>query len=168
MLDDRFLETISARLSAVSGVRWEVVELDGGRLGVEVIFADGHRTEMRVTRDSTPASKVDVQFIGHSRSDVELLLLAVRGKMVLSPEEIASIEARCRAASPASWRAFIEADGGIGGCDVIQASDQDDELDLYLWFEPGLVDLAPSADFRFVASARQDIPDLIAAVTGQR
>jgi len=30
MLDDRFLETISARLSAVSGVRWEVVELDGG------------------------------------------------------------------------------------------------------------------------------------------
>lgn len=33
------------------------------------------------------------------------------------------------------------------------------------WLGPNL---APFADFRFVASARQDIPDLIAAVTGQR
>src|SRR5258708_38261929 len=138
MLDDWSLETISARLSALSGGRWEVVELDGRWLVVKVIFADGHRTEMRVTRDSTPARKVDVQFIGHSRSDVELLLLAVRGKMVLSPEEIASIEARCRAASPAPWRAFIEADGGIGGCDVIQVSYQNNKPRLYLCFGSGL------------------------------
>src|SRR5258708_20765721 len=111
----------------------------GGRwFGVKVRFADRHRTELRVKRDYPPGMKVDGQVIGHSRSDVELLLLAVRGKMVLSPEEIASIEARCRAASPAPWRAFIEADGGIGGCDVIQVSYQNNKPRLYLCFGSGL------------------------------
>jgi hypothetical protein len=168
MSGDQFLEAVEARLSAVSGVRWEVVELDGGRLGVEVIFADGHRTVMQVTRDRTPASNVDVLFIGRSRSDIRRLLLAIQGKMVLSPIELAEIEARCRAASPAPWIAFIEADGGIGGCDMIRVSERDNEPDLYLWFGLGLVDLVPSANFRFVAAARQDILALIATATGQR
>ena len=87
--------------------------------------------------------------------------------MVLSPVELAEIEARCRAASPAPWTAFIEADGGLGGCDVIRVSEQDNEPDLYLWFGLGLLDLAPSANFRFVAAARQDILDLSAAATAQ-
>jgi hypothetical protein len=169
MSGDPFLEAIEARLSAVSGVRWEVIELDGGQLGVEVIFADGHPTVMQVTRNRTPASNVDVLFIGRSRSDIQRLLLAIQGKMVLSPIELAEIEARCRAASPAPWTAFIEVDGGIGGCDMIRVTDdQDDEPDLYLWFGPGLKDLAPSANFRFVAAARRDILDLIAAATAQR
>ena len=47
MSGDPFLEGVEARLSAVSSVRWEVIELDRGQLGVEVIFADGHRTVMR-------------------------------------------------------------------------------------------------------------------------
>jgi hypothetical protein len=168
MSGDRFFEVVEARLSAVSGVRWEVVELDGGRLGVEVLFADGHRTVMQVTRERTPASNVDVLLIGRSRSDIERLLLAIQGKMVLNPIELAEIEARCRAASPAPWTAFLEEDSGSGGCDVIRVSDQEDEPDLYLWFGSGLKDLAPSANFRFVAAARQDILDLIAAATGQR
>ncbi|GHO63233.1 hypothetical protein KSC_021250 [Ktedonobacter sp. SOSP1-52] len=91
------------RLSAVSGVRWEVIELDRGQLGVEVIFADGHRTVMQVTHDRTPANNVDVLFIGRSRSNMQRLLLAIQGKMVLSPIELAEIEARCLAASPAPW-----------------------------------------------------------------
>jgi hypothetical protein len=166
MPSDQFLESIEARLAAVSGVRWEVVELDGSQLGIEVVFADGPRTGMQVTRERTPASNVDVLFIGRSRSDIQRLLLAIQGKLALSPIELAEIEARCRAASPAPWTAFIEAEGGIGGCDVIRVSDRDDEPDLYLWFGPGLVDLAPSADFRFVAAARQDILDLIRASSG--
>jgi hypothetical protein len=66
MSGDPFLEGVEARLSAVSGVRWEVIELDRGQLGVEVIFADGHRTVMQVTHDRTPANNVDVLFIGRA------------------------------------------------------------------------------------------------------
>jgi hypothetical protein len=161
MPSDQVLEVIEARLVAVSGIRWEVIELDGRQFGIDVIFADGHRTMMQVTRDRAPASNVDVLFIGHARSDMQRLLLAIHGELALSPRELAEIEARCRAASSAPWTAFIEADGGLGGCDMIRVSDQDREPDLYLWFGPGLVDLAPSANFRFVAAARQDILDLI-------
>ena len=165
MSGEWFLEAVSARLSAASGDRWEVVELEDGRASIEVIGASGERTEMRVTREGAPASQADVQFIGHARADVELQLLAIRGKAVLSPEEIAAMEARARAASPAPWRAFVEADGGSGGCDMIRVSDRDEEPDLYLWLGPRL---APSADFHFVACARQAIPEMLAALTGQR
>ncbi len=164
MSSNQFLEAVSARLSAVSGDRWEVVKAEQGA-GIEVMWASGQRIAMRATRELAPASQADIQFIGHARSDVERLLQAIQGKAVLSPEEITWIEARCRAASPAPWRAFIEAEGGLGGCDMIQVSDQEDEPDLYLWLGPNL---APSADFRFVASARQDIPHLIAVLTDQR
>ena len=55
---DPFLDGVEARLSAVSGVRWEVIELDRGQLGVEVIFADGHRTVMPVKHDRTPVNVI--------------------------------------------------------------------------------------------------------------
>ncbi|HEY7420360.1 MAG TPA: hypothetical protein VH593_34600 [Ktedonobacteraceae bacterium] len=161
MLDDPFLEAVEARLSAVSGVRWEVVELDGDRLGVEVIFADGHHTVMQVTRESAPASNVDVLFIGRARSDIRRLLLAIQGKMVLSPLELAEIEARCRAASPAPWTAFIEGETHWSGDDFIQVSDHNNEPDLYLSPPP------QANDLRFIAAARQDILDLITAVTSR-
>src|SRR5260370_36619517 len=120
---------------------------------------------MRATRELAPASQADSQFIGHARSDVERLLQAIQGKAVLSPEEITWIEARCRAASPTPWRAFIEAEGGLGGCDMMQASDEEDEPDLYVWLGPNL---APSADFRLLASARQDVRQLSAVLTRHR
>jgi hypothetical protein len=78
----------------------------------------------------------------------------------LSVEDAAEIGSRIASASPGPWTAFIESDGGTGGCDVIRVSESDDEADLYLWI--GL-DLAPSAIFRFVAEARQDVPALLAA-----
>jgi hypothetical protein len=55
----------------------------------------------------------------------------------------------------------LERDGGHGGDDVIIVSDRDDEPDLYLWFGDTL---APSDDFELVGDARQDIPELIAAI----
>ena len=165
MFSDQFLEAVSARLSAVSGDRWEVVEVEKRRGGIEVVWASGQRAQMRATRELAPASEVDVQFIGHSRSDVELLLLAIQGKVVLSLEEVSSIATRCRSASPAPWTAFIEGETHFSGEDFIRVSDQDDEPDLYLWLGPNP---APSTDLRFVASARQDIPDLIAVLTGQQ
>src|SRR5258708_7330689 len=103
MIDNRYLEAIEARLSTVSGDRWEVVEGDEGRLRVEVVWVDGQGRERRVMLDTTPAGKADIQFIGQCRSDVQHLLLAVRGEAVLSPKEVSSIETRCCAASPAPW-----------------------------------------------------------------
>ena len=44
---------------------------------------------------------------------------------------------------------------------MIRVSDLDEEPDLYLWIGGKL---APSDDFEFVGSARQDIPELRAAV----
>jgi hypothetical protein len=73
MFSNRFLEAVSTRLSAVSGDRWEVIELEkGGR--IEVVWASAQRVALRATREEAPASEGDIQFIGHSRSDVELLL----------------------------------------------------------------------------------------------
>jgi hypothetical protein len=63
-------------------------------------------------------------------------------------------------ASPGPWTAFIESDGEIGGSDVIRVSESDSEADMYLWM--GL-DPAPSAIFRFVAEACQDVSALLAA-----
>src|SRR5260370_42633337 len=100
---------------------------------------------MRATRELAPASQADSQFIGHARSDVERLLQAIQGKAVLGPEAITWIEARCRAASPAPWRAFIEAEGGLGGCDMIQVSDQGAERDVDIWLGPNLTE---ATDFR--------------------
>jgi hypothetical protein len=165
MFNDQYLETIEARLAAVSGDHWEVAKGDEGRLRVEVVWASGQRTELRVMLDNTPAGKADIQFIGQCRSDIHHLLLAVQGEAVLSPEEVSSIETRCRAASPAPWCAFLESDGGMGGCSVIWIDGENDAPDMYLWLG---ADPASDADFEFVAFARQAIPDLIAAVLGRQ
>jgi hypothetical protein len=102
-------------------------------------------------------------FIGHSRADAEALLASIEGPERLSGEQLRLITQRFTQASPGPWTAFIEADGGLGGCDVIRVSESDEEPDLYLWFGG---DLAPSADFRFVAAAREELPAAITVAAG--
>jgi hypothetical protein len=48
----------------------------------------------------------------------------------------------------------------MGGDSVIVVSESDSEADMYLLIGR---DLAPSAIYRFVAEARQDLPALLAA-----
>jgi hypothetical protein len=141
-------------------------------LAIEVaIGADGHagvlvrhgasRVELRITREGDPAGYGDVVFVGHAFSDVPRLLRVLESGNHLSADDAAEIAKRVASASPSPWTPFLESDGGMGGCDVISVSDSDSEADMHLWMGP---DLAPSAVFRFVAEARQDLPALLAAI----
>lgn len=94
-------------------------------------------------------------FVGYSRRDAEALLASSEGRERLAADGLRVITERLMNASPGPWIAAIEADGGQGGCDVILVTDRDDQPDLYLWFDR---ELAPSADFRFVAAARDELP----------
>lgn len=161
MLDDNDLAAVEARLTEASGERWELGTDETGLPLILVRFQDGHSEEMRVKRDFELAGEADVRFIAHARSDASRLIAAIRGSSSMSATDLDAIERRAAAASPEPWTAFIEAEGGLAGTDVIRVTDRDDEPDLYLWLGS---DLAPSSDFRFVASARQDIPRLVAAL----
>jgi hypothetical protein len=140
-------------------VRWE----PGPGASIAVTEPDGRVWRLRVTREREPAGPADVAFIGRARADVAALLAHLRGTGRLDPGELDRIARRVERASPAPWRAFLESDGGLGGCSVIVVSDSDGEPDLYLWRgdEP-----AADADFEFVATARQDIPRLLEAARG--
>jgi hypothetical protein len=155
------LAAIEARLAAATGDRWRPGSDPDGVPVVYVGFPDGREDVLRITRERVPASIGDIDFIGHARRDLERLIGAVRGVADLADAELDQIEARLAGASPAPWRVFLEADGGIGGSNVISVSDGDDEPDLYIWRDGKL---ASDGDFEFIAAARQDIPDLIAEV----
>jgi len=71
----------------------------------------------------------------------------------ITDEELERIEQLCRAATPAPWKSFIEGRDHWGGSDFIQASERDIELSG-----------ASHADQDFIASARQDVPRLVAEV----
>lgn len=118
------------------------------------------QAELRVTRDVDPASDGDVLFVGHAFLDIPRLLEVLESGSPLPAGDAGGIDSRLASASPGPWTAFIESDGGIGGSDVIRVSESDSEADMYLWMGP---DPAPSAIFRFVAEARQDVPALLAA-----
>lgn len=95
------------------------------------------------------------------------LIDALSGGATLSSDVLEHMHARCSRASPGPWLVSLESDGGVGGCNVISVSYDDDEPDLYLWRGEELTahaaaDLAADADFEFVAAAREDIPRLIA------
>lgn len=159
MISGPYLDEIRARWEAVRDM---AVEIGSGSDGHATILArhDARQVELRVTRDGDPASDGDVLFIGHAFSDIPLLLDALESGSPLSAEDAPGIGLRLASASPGPWTAFIESDGGLGGCDVIRVSESDSEADMYLWMG---ADLAPSAIFRFVAEARQDVPALLAA-----
>lgn len=158
MMSESEFTAIQSRLAAVTGDVWGPVERDGVPV-VLVRFADGSEAVMRVTRDRMPASADDVEFIGHARRDIDRLLGHIRGSSRVSEGALDEIESRCDRASPPPWKVFLEAEGGIGGSNVIWVSERDDEPDLYLWLDDRL---APDADFEFVAAARQDVPALVA------
>jgi hypothetical protein len=154
-----YLDEIRARWEAVRDI---AVEVTGGPDGhVKLLADDGaSRAELRVTREGDPAGDGDVLFVGHAFSDIPQLLQALESGNFLPDEDAAEMGMRIASASRGPWTAFIESDGGIGGCDVIRVSESDNEPDMYLWMGP---DLAPSAIYRFVAEARQDLPALVAA-----
>jgi hypothetical protein len=158
-LTEQQLAEIEARARAATGDRWEVVADRDAASVVHATSAEGDK-HLRITREAEPAASNDVEFIGNARRDVHRLVAGLRGPDRLSGDELDEIQRRCDGASPAPWRAFLEDDGGIGGCNVIWVSDSDDEPDLYLWLGS---EIASGADFEFVAAVRQDIPDLLAA-----
>jgi hypothetical protein len=67
--------------------------------------------------------------------------------------ELAEIEQRCAAATPGPWRAFVEGRDHESGSSFIQTAATDIELSG-----------ATEADYDFIASARQDMPRLLAIV----
>jgi hypothetical protein len=160
MIEGAYLDEVEARAVATSGDEWALSRNEVGECVIEVVFPDEHRVELRATRELEPAGEADLSFIAHAPRDVRRLVQGLRDARPMTPDALAEVDRRCVRASPGPWTAFIEADGGLGGSDVIRVSERDDEPDLYLWFGS---DLAPSADFRFVAAARQDIPRLIEA-----
>lgn len=159
MISGPYLDEIRARWGAVRDI---AVEIAGGPDGHAKLLA-GHgasQVELRVMREGDPAGDGDVLFVGHAFSDIPRLLEVLESGGLLPAEDAAGIGMRIASASPGPWTAFIESDGGIGGSDVIRVSESDSEADMYLWMGP---DLAPSAVYRFVAEARQDLPALLAA-----
>lgn len=159
MISGPYLDGIRARWEAVRDI---AIEIASGHDGLAAVLArhGASQVELRVTRDEDPAGDGDVLFIGHAFSDIPRLLEALESGRLLPSEDAAGIGLRLASASPGPWTAFIESDGGIGGCDVIRVSESDSEADMYLRMGP---DLASSEIFRFVAEARQDVPALLAA-----
>lgn len=157
MISEPYLDEVKARWEAVRDMVINIAS-DGH---VKMLTRQGaSQVELRVTRDGDHAGDGDVLFIGHAFSDIPRLLEALESGSFLSSEDAAEIGMRIASASQGPWTAFLESDGGIGGSDVIRVSDSDSEADMYLWMG---ADLAPSAVFRFVAEARQDLPVLQAA-----
>jgi hypothetical protein len=81
---------------------------------------------------------------------------------MLTSAELEAMQARCAAASPGPWRAFVEGGDHHGGDDFIQVSMDDAEPDMYVsraW--SGGMRPASSQDLDFIAAARQDLPALI-------
>lgn len=85
----------------------------------------------------------------------------------ISEAELAAIERRAAAASPAPWKSWIEGRDFLAGSTFIELNDADgDQVDLYLSVDGphGLSAVASDADHDFIAHARQDIPRLIAEI----
>lgn len=158
MIGAERLSALERLLSAVPGEHWRPDRNERDEPVIAVEFADGHVEQMRVTRETAPASSADVEFIAHCRGDLDRLVACISGRASLSDDEVEDIEKRALAASPGPWRVFLEAEGGVGGSNVITVSDRDDEPDLYLWRGKGL---APDPDFELVGAARNVIPELL-------
>lgn len=79
-------------------------------------------------------------------------------KVLLSDEELNSIEGRVAAATPGPWRSFIEGRDHQSGSNFIMTGEiegRGDDIEL---------SGATVADQDFIAAARQDIPRLLQAV----
>lgn len=86
----------------------------------------------------------------------------------LLDDDLTAIEARAHAATPGPWEAFVEGRDHLGGDDFIRTGGFDDSApDLYVSLAyshtPGVTP-AGANDLDFIASARQDIPRLVAEI----
>jgi len=158
---------IRERLRASSGTSWVAQLDDQMRPILRIAHANGTRASLRVTRERSPASLADVEFIAHSHGDMGLLLDAFEGRTKPDQAKLELIAGRCEAATPGPWLVSLESDGGTGGSSVITVTHDDGEPDMYLWRGDdwtcwNTTDLASDPDYEFVATARQDIPTLLA------
>jgi hypothetical protein len=92
---DDELAAVEQRESAVSGIRWDLV--DGA---VVVTFADGWKEPLRLVRGDAKVDDADVAFVAHARDDVTRLARHLRGTQKLVLAEIVAIAARAQAAGP--------------------------------------------------------------------
>jgi hypothetical protein len=78
----------------------------------------------------------------------------------LSDEEIAELEALTAAATPGPWVANIEEEAPIGGDSMIglDGLPGDSPPDMYVFHDRRI---APSADIKFIAAARNYMPQLL-------
>ena len=76
----------------------------------------------------------------------------------MKKKELKRIESMCLAARKGPWKSFVEGRDHTSGCDFIMVGEGDSRGD-----DIELSD-ATKADQDFIASARQDIPALIAEV----
>jgi hypothetical protein len=78
---------------------------------------------------------------------------------VPSNEYLEEVRKRLEAATPGPWKAFIEGRDYLGGDSFIQRGplNSEEDFDLYLLG-------ATTADYEFIAHARQDIPILLDAI----
>ena len=75
----------------------------------------------------------------------------------MTDDELRQILARCEAATPGPWRSFVEGRDHESGDSFIQTAGED------IYLSGGTL-----ADQDFVASARQDVPRLVAALLAAR
>ena len=71
----------------------------------------------------------------------------------LTQSELRSIEQRCEAATAGPWTPFVEGRDHTSGSSFVRTTDDDIEMSG-----------ATTADFDFIAHARQDVPRLLAEV----
>jgi hypothetical protein len=159
------LPKIRRRCAGASPAPW-TVERDGD--GAAIIRTGRTEGENRliVRRESEPASDFDVRFIALARMVLERLVDAVeRGDAAgFSAQELHEIDAAVGAASAPPWVPFLESTQPIGGLSVIWVGgERDDEPDMYVWLGEDRR-TAPDPDVDFIAHARQDVPELLAAV----
>jgi hypothetical protein len=80
----------------------------------------------------------------------------------MTDAQLDAIRARCKAASRAPWKSFVEGrDHESGDNFVMVGEGQDREADMYISRE---TKPASVADQDFIAGARQDIPALLAEI----
>ena len=81
----------------------------------------------------------------------------------LSDEELSELEALTTAATPSPWVANIEEEGALGGDSMIGLDGLPGDFppDMYVFHDR---QIAPSADIKFIATARNYMPRLLAEV----
>ena len=82
------------------------------------------------------------------------------GDEPLTDDELDELERLTSAATPAPWTANIEEEAPIGGGSMIGLDGLPDEFppDMYVYHDRKI---APSADIKFIAAARNYVPRLI-------